>query len=342
MRIKSKIFMKKSFLLVLVLYLLASCDLFEVPDSPEDPETGVVIPVSAISLNLSRVEIHIDASVQLKATVKPRDASYTLSWSSDDSSVASVDEEGLVHGISVGTATITASAGGQTCSCIVIVSRPEFEDYVDEYGVNHGIGTRVGAVIWAPVNCGYHATEFKHGKLYQWGRKYGQGGDGDVSTPSLEAGGVSSVGGNYPKNSGIFYLGVPEDGFDWTYPQDDHLWNAGTEYSPTKTGYDPCPEHWRLPTSSELEELCLASPSWNNEGSVSFSQAFLPFHGRRYGSDGGHRLRDEEGYYWSSDPIGSDAFCLVFDSGNAEIVDLYRSNGCSVRCVQAADEVAEL
>ena len=48
-------------------------------------------------------------------------------------------------------------------------------DYIDEYGINHGQGIEIDGTVWAPVNCGYHATDFKYGKLYQWGRKYGQG-----------------------------------------------------------------------------------------------------------------------------------------------------------------------
>ena len=52
-------------------------------------------------------------------------------------------------------------------------------DYVDEYGVNHGQGIEIGGVVWAPVNCGYHKDDYQYGKLYQWGRKYGQGYSGD-------------------------------------------------------------------------------------------------------------------------------------------------------------------
>lgn len=40
---------------------------------------------------------------------------------------------------------------------------------------NVGQGIQIGETVWAPVNCGYHATDFQWGKLYQWGRKYGQG-----------------------------------------------------------------------------------------------------------------------------------------------------------------------
>ena len=38
------------------------------------------------------------------------------------------------------------------------------EDYVDEFGINHGKGVKIGETIWAPVNCGYHQIDFKYGK----------------------------------------------------------------------------------------------------------------------------------------------------------------------------------
>ena len=57
---------------------------------------------------------------------------------------------------------------------------PQEGDYIDEYGINHGPGVKIDGVVWAPVNCGYHATDFKYGKLYQWGRKYGQGYSGKL------------------------------------------------------------------------------------------------------------------------------------------------------------------
>ena len=40
-------------------------------------------------------------------------------------------------------------------------------DYIDEYGINQGAGVEIDGVVWAPVNCGYHATDYPYGKLYQ-------------------------------------------------------------------------------------------------------------------------------------------------------------------------------
>ena len=48
------------------------------------------------------------------------------------------------------------------------IQRQEGLDYIDEYGINHGGGILIGDILWAPVNCGYHETDYPYGKLYQW------------------------------------------------------------------------------------------------------------------------------------------------------------------------------
>ena len=55
------------------------------------------------------------------------------------------------------------------------IPRQDGLDYIDEYGINHGGGILIDTVLWAPVNCGYHEIDYPYGKLYQWGRKHGQG-----------------------------------------------------------------------------------------------------------------------------------------------------------------------
>ena len=132
--------------------------------------------------------------------------------------------------------------------------------YIDEYGINHGPGVEIDGVVWAPVNCGYHETDYPWGKLYQWGRKYGQGYSGiqydvngnnigkisDATVPVIEEGGVSVVVGNNKNNENVFYQGTFKYDYDWVYPQDGKLWNIGTESGPVKTEYDPCPDGWRV------------------------------------------------------------------------------------------------
>ena len=48
-----------------------------------------------------------------------------------------------------------------------------------ENGKYLGDGVLVGGVVWAPVNCGYDELRYPMGRLYQFGRKYGQGYNDD-------------------------------------------------------------------------------------------------------------------------------------------------------------------
>ncbi len=80
------------------------------PQSP--PVTGVVI-VSPQTDNYKYVDP--GKSFQLSAEVSPADASEedkTILWTSSDTSVATVEQDGTIKGVSPGKATITAQAGG--------------------------------------------------------------------------------------------------------------------------------------------------------------------------------------------------------------------------------------
>lgn len=217
-------------------------------------------------------------------------------------------------------------------------------DYIDEYGINHGKGIEIDGVVWAPVNCGYHATDYPWGKLYQWGRKYGQGYDGDASTPTLVEGPVSLAVGNRESNSNVFYT----DKGDWLSLNNDTLWNSGAEDAPIKTEYDPCSDGWRVPTYYELDALSQHRSSWTaNElsqsgywfsGSSLYSETsprvFFPAAGCRRSYDRDAYFRGYYGIYWSSKPNGSYADYLGFGDERVYVNDNFRASGQSVRCVQ--------
>jgi|GEM_PF-2410046 len=86
------------------------------------------INVTGISLDRSTDTVFIDSAIQLEATVEPANATnQNVTWSSSDSSVATVSSTGLVTGVSEGIATIsvTTEDGGYTASCEMMV-RPYF------------------------------------------------------------------------------------------------------------------------------------------------------------------------------------------------------------------------
>lgn len=77
---------------------------------------------STVTLNKSNLTLNIGQSEQLKATTNP--SSATVSWSSDNPSVASVDANGTVTAKSQGTATITASTtNGNKATCTVTIKK---------------------------------------------------------------------------------------------------------------------------------------------------------------------------------------------------------------------------
>ena len=79
------------------------------------------IPVT-ISLNKTLMSaLPVGSQQQLEAVVKPDGADVTVVWESDNEAVASVDADGIVSGVSVGTAVITASVGDASAECKVTV-----------------------------------------------------------------------------------------------------------------------------------------------------------------------------------------------------------------------------
>lgn len=73
-------------------------------------------------MSQSSAEIEIGKTLQLNATVSPSTATKKdISWSSSQSSVASVSSSGLVTAVSEGTTTITATADGKKGMCSITV-----------------------------------------------------------------------------------------------------------------------------------------------------------------------------------------------------------------------------
>ena len=99
--------------------LMAGCTPKEEPLDPK-PEHKVVA-VTDVTLNPTSVSLIVGTTATLAATIQPSDATdKTVTWSSSNYSVATV-ENGTVTAVAVGTATITAKAGGKSATCEVTV-----------------------------------------------------------------------------------------------------------------------------------------------------------------------------------------------------------------------------
>lgn len=97
---------------MLAFLALAGCD-----------KDDALVAVSDVTLNRTALEMSVGDTEKLIATVLPENAEYDgIVWNSGNTSVATVGADGLVTAITAGNATITATAGGKSGTCSVIVT----------------------------------------------------------------------------------------------------------------------------------------------------------------------------------------------------------------------------
>ena len=79
--------------------------------------------VTSVTLNKTSASVNVGGTYTLNATVNPSDANdKSLTWKSSDTSVATVNQSGVVNGIKKGSATITAtSSNGVVGQCVIKV-----------------------------------------------------------------------------------------------------------------------------------------------------------------------------------------------------------------------------
>lgn len=107
---------------------ILSCSDSTSPDalSADDLSADAYRSIGSIQVTLASSSIDSATTTQATAAVydrRGRPLSRTVIWSSDNTTVATVDSAGLVTGMSVGTATITASRNGVSGSATITVNR---------------------------------------------------------------------------------------------------------------------------------------------------------------------------------------------------------------------------
>ena len=287
------------------------------------------VRVSGVSLNKSAITLAVRSSEPLSAVFSPSNAyNQNVVWSSTNANVATVDANGVVTAVQLGTATITAKSkdGGYTATCSVnVVPRESVVPEAVDLGLPSGLK-------WANFNVGATKPE-EYGEYYAWGEteeKYYYDWDtykwaGDSRNVLMSKYCTKSRNGTV-------------DGLTTLEPDDDvaHVKWGGS---------------WRMPTQEEWAELgqyCTSEEEtlngvkgWKLTSKRNGNSIFLPYAGYRVND----QCKDSTGkfFYWSSslysrnfdnsDMFGFDTEQGVVQRSLYTINNIYRYYGLPVRPV---------
>lgn len=127
--------------------------------------------VTGVTINYgTTLDLLLNDSTYLKATILPTNATtQTATWTSSDATVASIDANGLLKGLKLGEATITATADNKTVTIKITVTNTEYN-----YGVAGNFKRRVNVRASASglsknIGFAYRGDTFKIlGKTGSW------------------------------------------------------------------------------------------------------------------------------------------------------------------------------
>jgi len=116
---------------------------------------GTPVQPTGISLNKTTASVQVGKTTQLTASLQPYGATGTITWSSNNTSIATVSSTGLVTGKAVGEAIITATCGTYSASCTVTVA-----EAVNIYGtLDNPLTVSEARQLIDDVNGGYTAEK---------------------------------------------------------------------------------------------------------------------------------------------------------------------------------------
>jgi len=262
--------------------------------------------VKDISLDKTLLELNDPGeSYNLMAKITPATAvNKSITWSSSNSSIATVDNDGLVTGVSVGTCTITAkSNNGISTSCSVSVTTTK---------VDLGL-----SVKWRTCNVGASKPE-DYGRYFAFGDVYGQTWDGS----------------SWSDDGFNAYPTYKLDNKDNLQPEYDtaHVLLGGSWRMPTKAEFQELINNCKCTWTSNYNSTGVAGRIFTSKkAGYTDKSIFLPAagYGSSYLYDAG-----SYGFYWSSTfNVNNSAWYFFFGSDYVRTYDVSRSRGLSVRPV---------
>ena len=283
------------------------------------PVYGEWIHVESIALNRHTATIDMGSETYLDVLVTPSNAfNPAMTYSSSNTNVASVNKQGLITPISVGTTTITVTSvdGGYTDQCEVTVSEPAAPEMVD-MGLS---------VKWASWNLGASRPE-NNGGYYAWGEVETKAYYGRFFENYKWCNGSENTITKYCTTS------------DWGTVDNKTILELEDDAAAVNLGGS-----WRIPTKEEWLELldaenstCTMTTRNGMNGLLVTSKAtgnsiFLPAAGGRY--DATIHAVGVTGFYWSAN-LHPDASRSAWQINIADFEDhlSHRYNGITIRPV---------
>jgi uncharacterized protein (TIGR02145 family) len=228
-----------------------------------------------------------------------------------------------------GTASFALNIGGQTCtltqSVVSISSQYSSGSVFCASGPTAivDVTNPTTGKTWMDRNLGASQVATSstdnaaYGDLYQWGRR----SDGHQCRTSLTTSTLSTT--DQPINSRFILV----DGGDWRNPSNNNLWQGVDGIN------NPCPNGFKVPTETELNNERLTWLTNNSSGAFS-SPLKWTMAGVRNDATG-NVTQATTGSYWTSKVIQSDqSVFLTINNSSADISNNDRAYGRSVRCIK--------
>lgn len=175
--------------------LTASCEL-----------TVINVAVDSVVLYRDELKLGPGDTYTMKATVVPAAAPQDVEWRSDNEQVATVDEEGVITAIALGTAKIYAKAGDKEAYCTVDVSNTvaTFEELKEMFA-----STEPGRTVTITLTNNIDITEtLEIAQENELAREFVIDGGGEFSLKWLSSKPILKLG----KNQSLIFKNVTLDG----------------------------------------------------------------------------------------------------------------------------------